>query len=176
MHVLITGKRHTGKSTLLRALAEELNRPLFGFVTQKEPALAEPERGIPVCIYPAAKAGISGEGMLIGYCKDRSFTAFPDAFDRFAPKLADPPAGSIILMDEIGFMESGSEAFRNAVLALLDGNVPVLAAVKPDDHPFLRAVRTHPNARTFELTAENRNEIRETVRAFIRTNGWGTHE
>ena len=174
MHVLITGERHTGKSTLLRELSIGLPGPVFGFVTQKEYALADPEKGVPVYIYAAGKPCVPEERNLIGYCKDHSFSAFPAAFDRFAPELSDPPKNGIILMDEIGFLEAGSKAFRHAVLSLLNGDVPVLAAVKPDDHPFLNAVRAHPNCRVFELTGQTRKETLEAVRVFIREQGWKT--
>lgn len=49
-------------------------------------------------------------------------------------------------MDELGFLENDAKVFQSAVLCALDGDTPVLAAVKPKDTPFLRAVRGHENA------------------------------
>lgn len=167
MHVLITGARHTGKSTLIRELAAATGRPLFGFITKKESDLPDPEKGIPVYIYPPEGPRTQNADNIVGYCKDRGFTPMTGAFDRFAPQLVGPPRSSLVVMDEIGFMETGSEAFRNAILALLSGDVPVLAAVKPDDHPFLNAMRAHPGCRVFELTADNRDRIRKEILSFI---------
>ena len=40
MHALIIGAPGVGKSTLIRRVLAELNRPVFGFLTKKEDALA----------------------------------------------------------------------------------------------------------------------------------------
>ena len=50
MHALIVGERGIGKSTLIRRVLKELNRPLFGFETKKEDALADEVKGSPVYI------------------------------------------------------------------------------------------------------------------------------
>ena len=39
MHALIVGDRGVGKSTLIRRVLAELNRPLFGYETKKEEQL-----------------------------------------------------------------------------------------------------------------------------------------
>lgn len=90
-------------------------------------------------------------------------------FDRYAPKLLSPvPEGHMILLDELGFMESASEKFCSAVLSLLDGSTPVIAAVKHKDFPFLQAVRSHPNCRCFHITEENRDTLFPEVLAFMK--------
>ena len=74
----------------------------------------------------------------------------------------------MVELDEIGFLEAKSEAFCQAVLHLLSGDRPVIAAVKNREHPFLDAVRNHPNARCFYITAENRDTLYEEVLAFLK--------
>ena len=54
MHALIVGDRGVGKSTLIRRVLAELNRPLFGYETKKEEQLEDPIRGLaPFCALPA---------------------------------------------------------------------------------------------------------------------------
>jgi len=65
-------------------------------------------------------------------------------------------------------MESESEAFCGAVMHLLDGDAPVIAAVKDKDFPFLEAVRSHPNCKCFYIDEENRNELFPEVLAFVK--------
>ena len=92
-----------------------------------------------------------------------------EGFDLFATKLTGPvPEGCIVEMDEIGFLEAKSEAFCSAVMALLDGEIPAIAAVKDKDIPFLEKVRTHPNTRCFYITPENREALYEEVLAFVK--------
>lgn len=169
MHALIIGARGVGKSTLIRRVLQELNRPLFGFETKKETALADERSGSPVYIYEAGKEHLQTGDNLVGYCLNRRSTPIPSGFDRYAPKLLTPIAdGCIVEMDEIGFMESKSEAFCRAVMTLLDGNAPVIAAVKDKDIPFLEAVRAHPNARCFHITPENRDALYFEVLEFMK--------
>lgn len=159
-----------GKSTLIRRVLGQIHRPVFGFETKKEEALADELGRSPVYIYDAGKERLQTEENLVGYCQNKHFCTMQEAFDRFAPKLLTPvPGGHIILMDELGFMESSSERFCSAVLSLLDGDVPVIAAVKDKDLPFLNAVRSHPNCRCFHITEENRDGLYSQVLDFMKS-------
>lgn len=169
MHALIVGARGVGKSTLIRRVVQEIGRPVSGFETKKEDHMADDFRGSPVYIYEVGKEHLQTEDNLIGYCKNRNFDTLRIAFDRYAPKLLAPvPEGHIILLDELGFMESASKDFCEAVLSLLDGNTPVIAAVKHNNFPFLEAVRSHPNCRCFYITEENRESLYAEVLHFMK--------
>ena len=169
MHALIVGDRGVGKSTLIRRVLKELNRPVFGFETKKEEALEDPLRGCPIYIYDAGKPHCQTAENFIGYHRETDFGTFTAAFDRYAPKLLEVvPADAVVELDEIGFLEANAENFCNSVLHLLDGRNPVIAAVKNREHPFLDAVRNHPNARCFYITAENRDALYEEVLAFMK--------
>lgn len=168
MHALIVGPRGVGKSTLIRRVLASLGKPVWGFETKKEDSLADDELGSPVYIYDAGIPHLQSTSNLVGYCKNHRFSTTKAAFDRYAPRLRScAPEGSIILMDELGFMESASEDFCSAVLSLLEGDVPVIAAVKDKDTPFLEAVRLHPNCRCFFISEENRDELYPEVLDFV---------
>jgi nucleoside-triphosphatase len=169
MHALIVGDRGVGKSTLIRRVLKELNCPVFGYETKKEEHLEDPLRGCPIYIYDAAGNHCQTQENFIGYHKERNIGAITAAFDRYAPKLMESiPANAVVELDEIGFLEARSEAFCQAIMRLLDGNKPVIAAVKNRDVPFLEAVRNHPNARRFSITAENRDALFEEVLEFMK--------
>lgn len=164
MHTLITGSPGVGKSTLIRRVLTQLHVPVSGFETKKGSPLPGME-GHPVYL----QAAEGGQPLLAGRADRRILEVRTEAFDRFAPHLLHPaPPGSIILMDELGIMESRSPAFCAAVLHLLDGDTPVIAAVKPKDTPFLTAIRSHPKARLFHLTPENREDLFPEVLSFVR--------
>ena len=166
MHSFIVSAPGVGKSTLIQRVLKELNRPVFGFLTRKEKDTWDPVLGNPIYIYPAEGPFIRAEENLIGHCKDRRPVVYKEVFDHFAPRLWEPvPQGAVILMDEIGFMEASSEAFCNGIFYLLDGDIPVLAAVKDKDTHFLRSVRNHPNAQCYYLTEDNREEVFQQVSA-----------
>lgn len=168
MHALIVGSCGVGKSTLIEKVLRELGRPVTGFVTRKEDALGDSVLGIPVYIYPAGRPRTQSEENLLAYCRGTRPEVYPEAFDRFVPKMRPPQADSVVVMDEIGFMESSSEAFRTMILRQLNGDIPVLAAVKDLDTPFLNEVRSHPNCRRFDITPENRDMLYGEILAFLR--------
>ncbi len=156
-----------GKSTLIRRVLASLDRPVFGFETKKEDALADEVLGSPIYIYEAGKPHTRSEENLVGHCKDQHPTTRKEAFDRYAQRLRAPAENGIIVLDELGFMETASEDFCEAVLHLLDGQTPVIAAVKDKELPFLNKVRSHENAKCFHITRENRDTLLAQVQEFI---------
>lgn len=168
-HALIVGAQGAGKSTLIRRVIQELEQPVSGFETKRKPELADPELGDPIYIRAWGEPWSHTDEHLMGYCKNKRFNTLFGAFDRYAEALTQPvPNGSLICFDELGFMESQEERFCRAVLARLDGDIPVLAAVKHYDFPFLELVRSHTNCRCFSLTEDNREQTFRAVLAFLR--------
>lgn len=191
MHTLIVGEKGVGKSTLIARVVNELKVPLSGFQTKKEETMPDPSMGIPVYFYPINGFQNTGSSYqtentfdagkffhkissrsqsrenLLGYSQ-KPPVVFKEAFDRMASKVADARRGELILIDEIGFMETCSKAYCDAVLSLLDGVTPVIAAVKDREIPFLNTVRSHPGCRCFFITPENREELYSQVLEFVR--------
>lgn len=68
--------------------------------------------------------------------------------------------GGYIIMDELGFMEKDAEKFKRAVFNALDGNIPIIAAVKARyDVDFLNRIRAHEKAQLYTITPENRDAL-----------------
>ena len=163
MHVLIVGPKGSGKSTLIRRLVQALGKPVWGYETRKEDGAADAQLGSPIFL---TQWGSIAEPIVVGYCKNRHAQALPEGFCRFAPRLLQPPRGHLVVLDEIGFLESASPAFCQGILHLLDGDQPVLAAVRDKPGPFLDQVRSHPNVRCFAITPENRETLLEEILAY----------
>ena len=165
-HALIVGPIGIGKSTLIRRVVDDLHRPVTGFVTVKAAALSGD--GYPIHIYDAAGPRVPAEENRVGLCREKCLEVRKEPFDEFAPRLLEPvPQGSLTLMDEIGTLENASPAFRQAILSRLDGDSPILAAVKIKDTPFLESVRSHPNCRVFRINEENRDALPCQVLQFL---------
>lgn len=159
-HALIVGARGVGKSTLIRRVAEKLDMPVSGFLTKKDTITDDARSGRPVRIYAPGAPDCRGGETIVGYSYAHGFDTVKGAFDRYAPRLLAPvPENHILVMDELGFLEAGETRFCEAVLALLDGDIPVIAAVKDKAVPFLEVVRSHPNCRCFFITEENRDAL-----------------
>ena len=165
-HILICGERGVGKSTLIEKLLSASSRPRYGFVTKM--GTAGPDGFRPIYIHPAGQPlgeRVHGEANCIGLCDSRTHRPRPDAFNTLGVRyIQGARPDGIIVMDELGFLEAGAEAFTAAVLAALAGDIPVIAAVKSrGDVPFLNAVRAAPKAQVFYITPENRDELYEAL-------------
>ena len=177
-HTLIVGGQGVGKSTLIRRVLEALDVPVCGYITRKEPHLRDPELGDPIYIYEADQPQIQTDENVVGHCLDQRPVVYQEAFDRFAEKLQalskedmatdENEKASLLLMDEVGIMECQSPDFCQAVLDLLEGERPILAAVKYKDRPYLNQIRGHERCRCFTITEENREELFEEVLQFVR--------
>ena len=168
-HALIVGEQGVGKSTLIARVRRELALPEAGIETVRETAPTG-ELGKPVYIYRVGFPRTRGTENLAALVGPDGRTAYPETFDRYAAFLREDARNcGMIVLDELGFLESDAAEFCRAVLDLLDWDVPVLAAVKPKDTPFLTAVRSHPKARVFHIDETNRDALPEEVLAFLRT-------
>jgi nucleoside-triphosphatase len=76
------------------------------------------------------------------------------------PALLEAAAScELIIVDEIGKMELFSEKFQAAINAIIHGGKPVLATIMLASNPFADSIKSLPNVRLLEVTAENRANV-----------------
>jgi nucleoside-triphosphatase len=99
-----------------------------------------------------ARAGVRG-ALRVG-----RYGVVLDDLERLAiPALAAP--ADVVVVDELGRMELASEPFRDAVAALLERPVAVVATVHAHPHPFTDALKRRPSVEVVRLTRSNRAEL-----------------
>lgn len=165
-HILICGRKQTGKSTLIRRLLSFSARPVYGFFTKMDPA--GPDGYHEIYIYPAwlrEEQRVRTEQNLIGRCDSAHHEVNVSVFETLGTSLIkEASPGGLIVMDELGFMEADAPQFKQAVLEALQSDIPVLAAVKERyDVPFLNAVRSAEKARSYALNEKNRDELYDVL-------------
>lgn len=111
-----------------------------------------------------ADAGAAGDGetLSVATMEPHGVRADRAAFDAAGERLLSAPAGrrSLLLMDELGFLERCSPVFQRAVFTLLDGPTPVLGVLRRHaKSPFWGPVSRRADVRLLPLTVENRAEI-----------------
>ena len=166
-HTILVGPSGRGRSLWMEALLNALpsSLPLWGYRTPKE---ATDETGrAPIRLYPVGQSAKACGPILLGWCRDRQAVSIPEAFDRCAGLVEQAAPGGLLLLDELGPMESRSPRFCRAVLNALSGDTPILAWVRDLDTPFLSAVRSHPRARCFYPPRDPDPALLETLSAFL---------
>lgn len=160
MHIFLTGRTQIGKSTLIRKYLKAKGLIPCGFATLwGSPA---ENGGRRLYMHPYGKIGENNEENLLARFQPESTSAqrYPAVFDTLGTALLTPCEGAdLLIMDELGFLESDSPIFQSAVLSALDGPLPVFGVIKPHSKPFLDAVRSHPKVRVVEVTPETRDDI-----------------
>ena len=167
-HIVLWGQRGVGKSTLARRLLEDWTGPVRGFVTRSSPPDADGFRSI--YLHAADDpTPVEHTRNRVGRTNRTEHTMWPEVFDGLGVELLHAQPGSLILMDELGFLEQDAAAFRRAVLRCLDGSIPVLAVIKHKTHiPFLQEIRKHPRVQLYQVTEENRDALPAQLSPLIR--------
>ena len=164
MHIFIIGDVGVGKSTLIRRILEQVQGPIHGFRTLKINEAGSLDGK--VYIHPAQGPDEYRDDNTVGLVGEMGMQARPGAFEaQGIPLLRDIPPGAVVLMDELGYLESSASGFCDAVLQVLSGPYHVLAAVKPRKTLFLEQIRAYPDALKYTITPENRNQLFEQVQS-----------
>lgn len=143
-HLILTGGRGTGKSTAINPLRTGMP----GIIT-----CAVPQTGVCMQQYPEGskvQIGVFDPSLLGPENRMRPLnTAFEEHAVPMLRKLAEE-AGEWVFVDEIGYLEYGSEAYMNALRNLFDRK-RVIAAVRKQDVPFLLELRERKDAFCVDL-------------------------
>jgi len=165
-NVFLTGAIRSGKSTAVNTALDQLKLwKIGGFRTISMPTTIPEALGV-VYIVPVVGSAALDRNHLVGIrWAGNRFTAFAEAFEGAGREIlaATPLDADIIIMDELGALEQNSPRFCAAVLALLDGIIPVLGVIKPQASPLLDAIRAHGNSRIIELNEENRDTVPDII-------------
>ncbi len=169
MHVFLTGEVQVGKSTIIKRWLDATGLRADGFKTYWQPAA---DGGTDLYIHPFGTPIVSELNFLAAHRSDNRRWVYEAAFEQAAESfMYDCGKKDIIIMDELGFMESRAMAFQRAVMDILDRGDPVLGVIKPRPVPFLDAIRARGDVETISVTRENRDEILQELVRRHRENG-----
>jgi len=164
MHIFLTGGIQVGKTTVIRRFLKLSGLAADGFITFWE-AHSGGIRKLylsPFCSdMPPAKKHIIAhhDGQRLFLPENIS-----DVFNELGGEILDASGKrDIIIMDELGFMESDATVFHEAVMRHILGKTPILGVIKPMRSGFLDGIRSHPNVAVKEVTPETRDVALEHV-------------
>ena len=168
-HILLYGGRRSGRSAMIRALLKGSDAPIYGYETR---TLCTNEHGYhEIYLFPyGAAATDPGEHCHVGDCNTKQRVIFPEVFNTAGVSRLSFDRPGILVMDEIGFMESEASIFCDRVIECLNGEEPVIAAVRTGiSTPFLERVRACENAYHIDMQPQNFQMIYRELLPVVRS-------
>jgi nucleoside-triphosphatase len=170
MKLFFTGPLNVGKSTLIDRCLQGSGAPLWGFRSYKAPA----ENGAGATIWLSEAARPENRQVAAHIVNQRPQAIFPEVFERLGVSVLQRVTAEtkgIVLMDEIGFLESGAPAFQAEIDRVLGLPIPVIgvlrAAPHPGQAPFLDKLYADSRLTLLPVTAENRAALVGQCRALL---------
>ena len=164
MHIFLSGDVQVGKSTIINKVLNTLNVPYKGFRTYG--AECKEDGSSVVYISPADNLDDKTVAAYRGGNGHSKMDINKDAFEVKGVEILKKSLNSdvnLILMDEIGFIESHFEGFKNAIREVLNSNKTILGVVRNKDTDFLNEVRNHESVTVIVVNKENRDQLPDII-------------
>jgi nucleoside-triphosphatase len=169
--IVLTGEIGVGKTILLQRLLNVIhhNGKIYGFCTEK---YTEGDKHCDigqVYIYPAGGKRIKSQRNCVAELTgNKQFTAYTEVFETIGVQLlSNIPKDSIVVMDEIGFLESNAPKFSLRIKEIIDDDYTVLGIIKPVKTPLLDYIRGSSNINLYTITSANRDFVFEKIKSQI---------
>ncbi len=158
--LFLTGDPGCGKTTVLRRVVERLSGtvPMKGFLTEdlREGGRRVGFQGLTLDGATFVLAHVDEDGPL----RVGPYGVRVDGLESVGiPSLRPAPGTRLIVLDEVGKMESFSATFREAVETLLAGDIPVLATVASHGVGFVKKIRHDPRVQLVRMTRASRDAM-----------------
>lgn len=166
---VIVAPKRTGKTTLVNKLLECTNKHVIGFQTRKDDTKIN-ENGLwPLYIFPVGKSLIKEDKYLVGYCGKGKHTVNNDVFNTTGVELISTNnKDDLIIMDEVGFMETNAKILTEKIFEVLNSNNPVLIMLKDKNNvELLEKIKNVNNIELIYMNVSNRDEVFEKIKKHL---------
>ena len=160
MRIFLQGERNIGKSTVIRKTLDLLQaeKPLVfgGFYTwnggSEDPHvyIKSANNEFDENTYTVADFDFSKGGA------NCHIHVFENEGVRF---LRDTLGADLVIMDELGYMESSAEEFKRAVFEVIESNVPVFGVLRLGDVPWHDEIKRKESVTLVDVNEENRDDL-----------------
>ncbi|MGA3206858.1 MAG: NTPase [Syntrophales bacterium] len=157
--ILITGPPGIGKTTLIKRISHELqNLNPAGFYTE-EMRVKGIRKGFSLVSFDGTRGMLSHTDITSRYRVGKygvDIAAFEDFLDHIA--FFNPDIG-VIIIDEIGKMESISDKFSKLLKTLLEQERPVIATIASKGEGIIEEIKKRDDVDLFVMAHNNRNSL-----------------
>ncbi|NLZ27767.1 MAG: hypothetical protein GX887_02225 [Firmicutes bacterium] len=161
INIFLTGDIRVGKSVLIDRVVDDLYIKAGGFKTLRHYSAGKHDGFVmedlnEEKVSPVRRLFIAEKGE-----KDR-WKGVPETFEGFGVDILRKSLSSdidLIIMDELGYFESGAMNFQQQVFKCLSASLPVLGVIKKRSTAFLDRIRAMENVIVLPVTTASRDII-----------------
>ena len=160
MHIFLSGQVQIGKSTIINKTLELLGEGYKGFKTYG--AEYKDDGSSVLYISPAENLSIKTRIATRDKAHIGKMEVDSSSFEVVGAKILDDSINSsckLIIMDEIGFLESNYENFKSKVREALDSDKLVFGVLRNKNTAFLNELRERKDIDLIIVTEENRDSL-----------------
>ena len=169
--LLLTGAPGTGKTTIIKNVAERFKgKRLGGFYTEEIREHGE-RRGFRLVIFDGQERVIAHVDFPRAHCVGKYGVDVAALDEVVGSALVLDNAVTVYLVDEIGKMECLSVRFIAAMRALLKSPMTLVAAVALKGSGFIAEVKQRKDSLLWEVTRENRDGLPARILAWLDRRG-----
>lgn len=166
MKLFLTGPVGVGKTTVIQRCLADYAGLLWGFRSFKTP------RDGPVADILLTEAACPENRHLVAHMGPAGREMHPEVFEEagvpMLQKITKDTRG-LVLMDEIGFIESRATGFQREILRVLALDVPVIGVLRQLEDPpaFLAGLHTRQDLTILTVSKENRDHLPAQCRTLL---------
>ena len=167
MNILITGEPGIGKTTLIVQILEVIkDLHVVGFYT-REIRQGGIRKGFELIDLSGRKRLLSHVNFKSPYRVGR-YGVDIKGFDQFLEGIEFfDPLTDVVVIDEIGKMESFSITFNTLIGRLLDSETSVIATVALKDTGIIGSMKNRPDIKLFKMARDNRSSLLNDIMSLL---------